>query len=49
MTIRELIETLSNYDGDAEVLLSTNSMTFKRILEVSDEDYEEGNILYLEG
>lgn len=49
MTIRELIEVLSDYDGDAEVLLSTNSMSFKHILNVADEDYQEGNIIYLEG
>lgn len=49
MTINQLIEVLSAYEGDTEVLISTNPMTFKHILDVSDEDYEEGNILYLEG
>lgn len=49
MTVSELIEVLCAYEGDAEVLISTNPMTFKHILDVSDEDYEEGKILYLEG
>lgn len=49
MTVNQLIEVLSSFDGDTEVLLSTNSMTFKHILDVSTEDYEEGNIIYLEG
>lgn len=49
MTVKELISELQCYEEDAEVLISTNSMTFKHILEVSDEDYEEGKILCLEG
>lgn len=49
MSTKELIEILNTYEGDTEVLISTNPMTFKHILEVNDEDYVVRDIIYLEG
>lgn len=49
MEVSRLIEYLLSYDGDTEVAISVNSMTFEHITDVNDEDYEDGKIIYLEG